>query len=953
MNKVLISIVLSISFGVWFAAPVSGQGQADSLKAVQFIDSLIQSGRTLMNTQAYDSAQAVLKVAARVAENNFGKNHPLYATAIGNQGRVYILLTKYAEAEPYYREAQIIREKVIGKENNVYAGNLISLGIIASHLNNFAASENYYLEAQAILLKLNGRKSPNYPFVFNNLGALYYEAGQYEKAEKALLEAKSALEETGQTNDPTYFQCMVNLGAVYTDLQMFGKAAEYYLFAIQAFENNNLQNTPDYAATLSNLGSAYSGAGRYAEAEPRFLKSLEITEKVIGKNTPNYAVALGNVAGIYYKMNNFDKAEPLFAEAKSTFESAGVSCEKCYLIVLKGIGQIKMARQQYAAAAADFRTVLAASEKFIGVNNDVYLEIAMLLLEASVKAEEKETISALFSQNTALEKQLLRRASGHFSQPEIIRFLPRIQSTQNWFGTFALSGAISPADLNTQFYNDILFRKGYFLNFSLAVNNLVSVANDSIQRVFAQWKNAQAQLSNIYSQPVLAQEQAARIAEESVGYEKLLVQNLSGFAELQRDINWQEVQHALKPGEAAVEFVHFKDLNKGDSKEERYAALLLLPGSKAPLFISLFGENELLQLISRSKSWLQDYTQNLYAQKQPAGVKNLYQLIWEPLEKHLADVKTVYYAPAGLLHRLNIGAIEAPDRSRTDRRKLVLLGSTRQVLPVTAQNQPGSNALVIGGVQYDEAPASSGNSAGMSSRNRGIDFSYENADSTLRGNAWDYLPKTLSEAQKIAGTLEKSGIKAEKITGAGATEEVFKQRCQSGSTSPRIVHIATHGFFFPDAQNSGDTIAKAFKTNENPMMRSGLILAGANHAWKTGKTARTEQEDGILTAYEISLQNLSNTELVVLSACETGLGDIAGNEGVYGLQRAFKIAGARYLIMSLWKVPDEQTEQLMTLFYEKWLNGKKAIPDAFREAQAAMQAKNPNPFYWAGFVLLE
>ena len=137
------------------------------------------------------------------------------------------------------------------------------------------------------------------------------------------------------------------------------------------------------------------------------------------------------------------------------------------------------------------------------------------------------------------------------------------------------------------------------------------------------------------------------------------------------------------------------------------------------------------------------------------------------------------------------------------------------------------------------------------------------------------------------------------------------------------------------------------------MMRSGLILAGANHAWKTGKPKQADAEDGILTAYEISLMNLSNTELVVLSACETGLGDITGNEGVYGLQRAFKIAGAKYLIMSLWKVSDEQTEQLMTLFYQKWLTEKQPIPEAFRSAKAVMQAKYPNPFYWAGFVLLE
>lgn len=137
------------------------------------------------------------------------------------------------------------------------------------------------------------------------------------------------------------------------------------------------------------------------------------------------------------------------------------------------------------------------------------------------------------------------------------------------------------------------------------------------------------------------------------------------------------------------------------------------------------------------------------------------------------------------------------------------------------------------------------------------------------------------------------------------------------------------------------------------MLRSGLILAGGNHAWKTGKPVREGMEDGILTAYEISQMNLSNTELVVLSACETGLGDIQGNEGVYGLQRAFKIAGVKYLVMSLWQVDDKQTSRLMTLFYKKWLTEKMPVPEALRAAQNELRKRGFDPFYWAGFVVVE
>ncbi|MCB0612543.1 MAG: CHAT domain-containing protein, partial [Phaeodactylibacter sp.] len=142
------------------------------------------------------------------------------------------------------------------------------------------------------------------------------------------------------------------------------------------------------------------------------------------------------------------------------------------------------------------------------------------------------------------------------------------------------------------------------------------------------------------------------------------------------------------------------------------------------------------------------------------------------------------------------------------------------------------------------------------------------------------------------------------------------------------------------------------KASEHPLIRSGLLLAGANYAWQAGQPLG-KREDGILTAYEISQMDLRHTELVVLSACETGLGDIRGNEGVYGLQRAFRIAGAKYLIMSLWQVPDFQTQELMTFFYQKWLEEKMTVRQALKAAQEEMRQKRYEPFYWAGFVLVE
>jgi CHAT domain-containing protein len=202
------------------------------------------------------------------------------------------------------------------------------------------------------------------------------------------------------------------------------------------------------------------------------------------------------------------------------------------------------------------------------------------------------------------------------------------------------------------------------------------------------------------------------------------------------------------------------------------------------------------------------------------------------------------------------------------------------------------------------------------------------------------------------------------VSETDASEAFFKSLSASlkgdRKKSPRFLHLATHGFFFTDPAGMGNPDAgvrkseTVFQISAHPMIRSGLILSGGNFAWQNGKAALPGLEDGILTAYEISQMDLSDTELVVLSACETGLGDIRGNEGVYGLQRAFKIAGAKYVIMSLWEVPDDLTKKLMAeYFYPNLLKNKMPIREAFYAAQKTMREIGFAPHQWAGFVLIE
>ena len=263
---------------------------------------------------------------------------------------------------------------------------------------------------------------------------------------------------------------------------------------------------------------------------------------------------------------------------------------------------------------------------------------------------------------------------------------------------------------------------------------------------------------------------------------------------------------------------------------------------------------------------------------------------------------------------------------------------------------------MYGGIKYDADSTDLKQTIPLYAINTNKEKTRSIPDDLTRSGSFSYLPGTEAEIETIEKQAKKTQNQISVLSGIKATEESFK--ALNGQASPSVLHIATHGFFFPDPkddkrdsiQRMFETSAKVFRESDNPLFRSGLLFAGANIAWK-GKSIEGI-EDGILTAYEVSNMYLPNTKLVVLSACETALGDIQGSEGVYGLQRAFKIAGVQNLVMSLWKVPDAETAEFMQLFYKNMF-AKQSISDAFYHAQTIMKNKYRNdPYKWAAWVLV-
>ncbi|MBV6439251.1 MAG: hypothetical protein EPGJADBJ_00890 [Saprospiraceae bacterium] len=914
---------------------------------------------------SFEKAEPLYLESKAIREKVLGKENLDYAWSLNNLANLYWKIGKYEKAEPLYLESKAIREKVLGKEHPDYAASLNNLAVLYWSMGNYEKSEPVHLESIGIREKALGKEHPDYAASLNNLASLYYEMGNYEQSELLHLEAKTIYEKALGKEHPDYAASLTNLAIIYQNMGSYEKVEPLFLETKAIREKVLGKEHPDYAASVSNLASLYYQMGNYMKFEPLCLESKAIWEKALGKEHPEYAISIDGLALLYKAMGNYDKAEPLFLESKTIREKALGKEHPIYATSLNNLAILFVNMGKYEKAEPLYLEGMTIQEKVLGKEHPDYAASLNYLAILNWTIGDLDAAQSLLLKSGGIEKSLLLKATRYLSERELSSYTRKFTDVLNQSYSFTL---FRP-DISSTSYDNTLFYKGFLLNAASHARNL-ALSNPPATDDYIRLKSFHRRLASEYSKPIAERKNVAELEEKANTLEKELTRSVAGFGEALRQVNWQEVQAALKSGEAAIEFIRFHYRNPNPTDSTLYAALLLKPGMASPAFIGLFEEKQLDALLAplaaQGSSGLNELYGGLTGQ-------SLYRLLWSPLEPHLAGVKTVYYSPAGLLHRLNLNAIPSGKLDETigKRHALSMLGSTRSLAGGTKARQlitslafaeamagKPATATVFGGIRYDmdSTAIKADNPSGLASRNRGLSFSQ--TDSMSRGGTWEYLKHSDKEAGNIQSLLQKAGFQADVQKGYAATEEAFKQLGKD-KPSPRLLHISTHGFFFPDPQDNPKSAipnpqseAPVFKISDHPMIRSGLILAGGNHAWKTGQPLGN-REDGILTAYEISQLDLRNTDLVVLSACETGLGQIEGNEGVYGLQRAFKIAGAKHLVMSLWQVPDYQTQELMTAFYRNMLEGKMPVRQALHAAQEEMRQKRYEPYYWAGFVLVE
>ena len=400
-----------------------------------------------------------------------------------------------------------------------------------------------------------------------------------------------------------------------------------------------------------------------------------------------------------------------------------------------------------------------------------------------------------------------------------------------------------------------------------------------------------------------------------------LEKDLSGKSEAfakgydSKSYTWENVKSNLNNGEAAIEIIRFRYFTNNFSDSIVYAALIVTPQTrKNPEAVIIKNGNEL------ESKFLRYYNNNIKL-KNEENVS--YSKFWEPIDKNLKSEK-IFLSPDGVYNQLNVSSFHTPDNKYIlDKYNVILVSNTRDIITKKLSkrvNFSDKSVILVGNPTFYAAN--------------------DTIEKTI-----EPLPGAELEVNDIEKLFKEKVWNTKKYIEDNADEEVVKKL-----NSPRVFHVATHGFFQADEdEDETSEVTNENKQVKNPLLRSGLVFKGGGDVLSRSKTI--SGENGILTAYEAMNLNFDNTELVVLSACETGKGEVQVGEGVFGLQRAFLVAGADAIIMSLFKVNDEVTKKLMLKFYQKWLKtGSKRI--AFAEAQKEIKDEYKFPVFWGAFNMI-
>lgn len=837
-----------------------------------------------------------------------------------HEGNFRCFLDEYASFYEHigdYQTAKMIYQKI-----DSLGGTALQSGVSKANqallyeaMGEYPLAEQYYLEALEIFgsLEREGNAPRAHANCLLNLAGLYEIIGRYKASEKLYLEAKQIDEMTIGREHLDYAATLNNLAKLYVSIQKYEKAEEYYDYAERILENRLSNYHPRYIRSLSNRAFLYQLQERYELAEEIYKEVLKTQRKLVGKIHPDYVHSMGQLAGLYKLKGEATKAERYYKKVlKTQLEIYGEE------------------HPEYAARLNEY----AQLQHYLGNS-----------LEAL----------HLFLKSNQVFIQQLQEIYPILSEQERMKFFSKLEPHFDAFYSFASDYIGSYPDLVLELQNIHLLIKGLGLETTIkSKGNAIFGGDDELKSLYEKWESTKKEVAQLYSKSLqsitvrtnqldslmaIATDLEIQLSKRSLRF-KIQLQS-----DRQTQLSFADLERKLDEDEVVIDFLCFNYFNgRVYTNEKRYAAFLSRSGMSQPQWIDLGTEKELGRLLNRNMTQRAvNYTTNKQIGQQ------LYQQLWLPFETLLNGVKKVHLSAAGILHKVSFSALPTDSLFLLNRYQLLYHSNLRDfILSEELERATEKRIFLMGNPSFSLHPGLL--PKGEKKKKGEGQASIQIFGEQVKGHFYE-LDGTEREINRIHALFDSSGWQSQTYLADVATEEQVKDL----GDKPQILHLATHGYFFPNMQKMDSiylqqsSFQKRMRNGVNPLLRSGLAFAGANYVWR-GRKIPADREDGILMAYEVANMDLFGVELVTLSACNTGRGDLHNSEGVLGLQRAFKAAGAKHLILSLWRVPDQETADLMEVFYQNYLKGM-SLEKAFRRAQLELSKSYP-PFYWAGFIFV-
>jgi CHAT domain-containing protein/Tfp pilus assembly protein PilF len=875
----------------------------------------------------YTSAKPLYERAFQIRKAAHGENHPDTANSLNNLALFYKAQGLYARAVPLLKRALEIQKSTLGKDHPAVANSLSNLATLYGTQGLYAEVEPLFERALQIRRAALGDKHPSVAQTFNNFAAFYMNLGLHARAEPLYKHAIEVGEASLGSNHPELAQTINNLAVLYAKQGHYTQAEPLYERALQIRKTALGKNHPKIAETLGSLAGLYKRQGLYARAEPLLIHTLEIQESTLGARHPDVARSLNNLATVYIAQGLYTRAEPLLVRARKIQEAALSDHHPSTILSLNNLAALHLAQVQLDAALPLLQRALTQSEQHLRQQVHGFSEQSLGSFLRLMRTQEDVLYSLVRAYpdhprvpHLALSAALLRQG----------RSAQEIASTSR-----IIYRHMKPADRDA--FERLRGLRTEFASLSLAGPGDLSSANHQRRLKALAFEGNRLE---------------AALARRSKQFRDRYVPPLP-------DQIVSQVRAALPRDGVLIEFVAYNDRppvldpdlpQPQVADRMRYLALLLFADGR--IRTADLGPAEPIERASQS---LHDALEKS-GDYLPAA-RALYELAFQPLQPHLDKARRLFIVPDGQLNLIPFAALYDGERFLAEPFDITYLTSGKDLLP-RSHSLPSRNSVVVLADPEFTAPiepsATAQTERKSTLRSAALDQFWSSLRSQQADSSWVPLPATRREAT----TIEELFPKAWLLLGALATKQALLS-----VSKPGILHIATHGFFLdeaspppsPEPSRGPVTVSTAVvgvpmpKCPPEALLCSGLVLAGAGASAAAAGSRPFEQS--WVTAFELAGLDLWGTQLVVLSACDSGRGDVRVGQGVAGLRRALVTAGAETLVTSLWKVNDDTTALLMESYYRRLRQGQGRT-SALRDAMSELRQKQPHPHFWAPFIAL-